>query len=205
MTGVDRRPDWLTLPNTLTLGRLVGALPLAALALGGHDRAFIAAYVVLAMTDWLDGKLAILLDQRSSLGARLDTWADAALYAALFLGLIVLQGPLLARESAWIAAALLSYLLSVGISLARYRRWPSYHTRMAKISWLLTFCAVIALFVWRLTGPLELALAAVTLTNLEGLIITAISPRWQSDVGSLYRVVRERKEHRETRKGEASR
>ncbi len=180
----------LTLPNALTMSRLIGAFVLAGIALGGHDLAFIALYCVLAMTDWLDGKLAILLDQRSTFGARLDTYADAALYAALLLGLIVLHGPLLTREAIWIAAALLSYLLSVIAALVKYHRWPSYHTRTAKTSWLLVFCAVIALFVWQLTWPLEIALTTVVLTNLECLLITLINPHWQNDVGSLYRVVK---------------
>ena len=53
-----------------------------AVAFAERPRVFLWLFLFLSATDWIDGKLAILLDQRSVLGALLDTWADAALYAA---------------------------------------------------------------------------------------------------------------------------
>ncbi|NIP95136.1 MAG: CDP-alcohol phosphatidyltransferase family protein [Akkermansiaceae bacterium] len=154
--------------------------------------AFLWLFLLLALTDWLDGKLAILLNQRSVLGPLLDSWADAALYAALLFGALWMHGETLRSEWAWVVPALATYALSTIAGFCKYKRWPSYHTRAAKTSWfLITVGAASLLGGWAL-WPLRAALAAVTPTNLEALLITGISPAWRADVTSLYHAWRDR-------------
>ena len=62
----------LTVPNALTAVRIFGSFALVWLAAAEHVESFIGLFVVLVLTDWLDGRLAILLDQRTVLGARLE-------------------------------------------------------------------------------------------------------------------------------------
>jgi cardiolipin synthase (CMP-forming) len=67
----------LTVPNALSLLRLVGVPLFLWLLLGPHED--LLAVLVLALsglTDWLDGKLARLLNQSSRLGALLDPAVD---------------------------------------------------------------------------------------------------------------------------------
>jgi cardiolipin synthase len=67
----------LTIPNLLSLLRLAGVPLFLYLLLGPQADGW--AIVVLAVggvTDWLDGKLARLLDQQSRLGALLDPTVD---------------------------------------------------------------------------------------------------------------------------------
>jgi len=181
----------LTIPNILCLIRLAGALVLVPVAWRGESELFLWLFLFFAATDWLDGKLAILLNQRSIFGARLDSWADAALYAALIFGALTMHGQALQGESLWVAAALGTYLVSTLAGFYKFKLWPSYHTRAAKTSWLLTAIAVVFLFrEWEL-WPLRLAALAVTLTNIEAFLITLISPQWRSDVTSIYHVLRD--------------
>jgi phosphatidylglycerophosphate synthase len=181
----------LTIPNLLCLVRLVGSFILIPIAWQGRNEVFLWCFIFLAMTDWVDGKLAILLNQRTVLGARLDSWADAALYAALLFGLVTLYGDTLRAELAWIATALVTYLISTVAGFWKYKCWPSYHTRAAKTSWFLTGLAVIALFVEWAIWPLRVAAVAVTLTNIEAIFITIISPAWRADVTSVYHAWRD--------------
>lgn len=181
----------LTIPNLLCLVRLVGSFILIPIAWQGRNEFFLWCFIFLAMTDWVDGKLAILLNQRTVLGARLDSWADAALYAALLFGVVTLYGDTLRSELAWIASALVTYLISTVAGFWKYKRWPSYHTRAAKTSWFLTGFAVIALFVEWALWPLRVAAVAVTLTNIEAILITIISPAWRADVTSVYHAWRD--------------
>jgi len=196
----------LTVPNLLCFVRLLGSFVLIPIALEGHNETFPWLFIFLAMTDWFDGKLAILLNQRTVLGARLDSWADAALYAALLFGVVVMYGDTLRSELAWIAVAVTGYLLSVVAGLWKYRRWPSYHTRAAKTSWFLTAVAVVALFIDWALWPLRVAAVAVSITNLESLLITAISPAWRADVTSVFHAWRDRMQEEEglSRTGSAS-
>ena len=118
----------LTVPNLLCVIRLVGSFVLIAIAWLDQQEVFLWFFLFLAMTDWLDGKLAILLNQRSVFGARLDSWADATLYAALLVGTVMMYGATLRSELAWIIPALTTYLISTAAGLWKYQRWPSYHT-----------------------------------------------------------------------------
>lgn len=182
-----------TVPNLLCMVRLGGAFVLVAVAWLDLPQVFLWGFLFLAMTDWLDGKLAILLDQRSVFGARLDSWADAALYLALLAGLVIFYGEILRQELAWVAPALASYGVSTAAGFWKYRRWPSYHTRSAKTSWFLSLVGVLSLFNdWSL-WPFRIALAGITLTNLEAIAITAISPTWRADVTSIYHAWRDTK------------
>lgn len=181
----------LTVPNILCLIRLIGSFVLIPIAWLGQNEVFLWCFLFLAMTDWVDGKLAILLNQRSVFGARLDSWADAALYTALLLGAIILYSSTLRSELGWFIPPLATYMISTAAGFWKYQRWPSYHTRAAKTCWFLIMVGATGLFLdWSL-WPLRLALAAVAMTNLEALLITAISPVWQVDVTSIYHAWRD--------------
>ena len=78
----------LTLPNALSLLRLLGVPVFLWLVLGLHQD--VVAFLLLAVsgaTDWLDGYLARRLGQVSRIGALLDPLADRLYIAATVLGL----------------------------------------------------------------------------------------------------------------------
>jgi cardiolipin synthase len=81
-------PGALSLPNLLTIGRIV-AVPVICLlvVLGGPVWGTLAflLYVAAAASDWLDGYLARKLNQGSPLGRMLDPIADKLLVGALLI------------------------------------------------------------------------------------------------------------------------
>ncbi len=183
----------LTIPNVLCLIRLVGAGVLIVLALNGQPYVFLGLYLFLVATDWVDGKLARWLDQRSVFGARLDSAADASLYTALLLGCLWLKWDVLQHEIGWILPAVASYALTSGVGLWRFGRWPSYHTRGAKSTWLLITIGVVCLVGGWALWPLRIAMLAVMLTNVEATLISFTLRQWRADVPSLYHAWRIRK------------
>lgn len=181
----------LTVPNILCFIRLGGSVVLLPIALAGRNDVFLWLFLFLAMTDWFDGKLAYLLNQRTVIGARLDSWADAALYAALLFGIAIMYTELIAQELIWFLPPIIAYVISTTAGFIKYGRWPSYHTRAAKTCWFLVGVGAIALFAdWSL-WPLRIALSAATLTNLEAIAITLVSPYWRADVTSIYHAWRD--------------
>lgn len=181
---------WLTVPNVLCVIRLVGSVGVVLVALAGHPRYFLFGYLFLALTDWLDGKLAVWLKQQTPLGAILDSLADVAMYASLLIGAVWLKGPILLAEIWWIGVALAAYAAAITAGLLKFHRLPSYHTLIAKFSAFLVLVAMICLFVDGSIWPLRIASAVVALGNLEGIAITCILPVWKADVWSLYHVLR---------------
>lgn len=82
--------SWL--PNSLTIGRIAGALVCAVSILSGRPGLALTAFVLAALTDLLDGWLARALDAISAFGAWLDPIADKLL-AGLVLAALSLQSP----------------------------------------------------------------------------------------------------------------
>lgn len=66
----------LTVPNLISMLRLALVPVFAVLIIGSHDVAALLVLAFSALTDWLDGLAARLLDQVSKLGQVLDPAAD---------------------------------------------------------------------------------------------------------------------------------
>ena len=155
MTGADKslagtaadsapRPRLLTLPNALTLSRIV-TVPLLAFLLWwpdwelGYGLAF-ALYCLMGITDYFDGYLARSSGAVSKLGQFLDPIADKIMIAAVILVLAaqgILRGPyvgdahviaglvILVREIA--VSGLREFLseLRVSIPVSRLAKWKT--------------------------------------------------------------------------------
>lgn len=194
MTHDPRTESIWTIPNAVSALRLLGLAPLLWAAHGGHRNLLLVILAVLLVSDWVDGKLAARLDQRTEFGARLDSAVDAAMYTAIALSLWWLEGATVRRELPWFVAAIGSWGISVVVSLARFRRMPSYHTLGAKASWLVVGATVL---IWIGIGDARAvpwALGLVTLTNLEAIAIGFALPGWRADVPTLVSALRLRRE-----------
>ncbi len=177
----------LTVPNLFSAIRFLGSPVLIILAWAQLPVWCLGGFVLLALTDWLDGKLATRLHQETTVGAKLDSIADATFYGCGLLAMLRLEWSLMVGEVVWIGLAVLSYLLSLVASFAKFRKMPSYHTRMAKVSWLLSSVAVAAILLDWSIWPLRVAMAGVLVTNLEATAITFVLDQWQVNVLSLRR------------------
>ena len=108
----------LTVPNLLSLLRLAGVPLFLWLLLGPRaDGWALVVLMVGGVTDWLDGKLARLLDQYSALGALLDPAVDRLYILA---ALVALGGRGLVPW--WAVAALVARDAVLGACLVVLRR-----------------------------------------------------------------------------------
>lgn len=180
----------LNIPNVLSLLRLLLSPVLVTLAWRDQPDACLVLFLFLFLTDWLDGKLAWLLNQCTEFGAKLDSVADVTFYSCTFLALLLLRFNLLCQEVLWLIPALLSYPLNVALAWYKFRHFPAYHTRLAKTSWLLVGIAVITTLASGPIWPLRLAAACVLITNLEQMAITWLLTKPRVDVRWIGSVLR---------------
>jgi CDP-diacylglycerol--glycerol-3-phosphate 3-phosphatidyltransferase len=131
----------------------------------GHRTAFLIILLILLFSDWVDGRLASLLDQRSVLGARLDSVADWLLYAALGLSVWWLEEAVVRERIVW----------------------------FAKAAWLVAGTGTVIWVMFGQAAAVPWVLAFVTLTNLEAVAIGFVLPQWQADVSSLRHALRLRR------------
>jgi cardiolipin synthase len=86
--AADPEERILTIPNGLSVLRLLGVPLFLWLVLGPHlDAWAVALMIASAATDWLDGKIARALNQQSRLGEALDPAADRLYIAATLVAL----------------------------------------------------------------------------------------------------------------------
>ncbi len=120
----DRIVTW---PNALSAARLAGVPVFLWLVIGPRTATadIIAAGILglAGITDWLDGKLARMLNQTSRLGQVLDPAADRLYIAATVVALAV-RGII----PWWLFAVLAARELFVGMSLVLLRRRTPYGT-----------------------------------------------------------------------------
>lgn len=178
----------VTIPNMICFARLTGSFVLFAFAVVGWRVPFVVLFIVLSLSDWIDGKLARWLHQRSDFGARLDSFADAALYAGLIGGALLLSWQTLQSELIWITIGVSSYALTTGAGIWKYGRIPSYHTYGAKATqWFALLAGGFVILGWSV-WPMRIAMIALTLTNLEATAITYVLKEWRADVLTLFHV-----------------
>lgn len=114
-TTADR---WLTVPNVLSVLRVLTVPLFLYLLLGPHEDVWaIVLLAVSGFTDWLDGKLARWLNQYSTLGAMLDPVADRLYILATLVAFVI-------RDIFpwWAAALLVLKDVAVGLCLPLLRR-----------------------------------------------------------------------------------
>ena len=118
----DRIVTW---PNALSAARLLGVPVFLWLVIGPRTATtdLIAAGILglAGITDWLDGKLARMLNQQSRLGQILDPAADRLYIAATIIALAV-RGII----PWWLFAAIAGRELIVGVALLVLQRRTAY-------------------------------------------------------------------------------
>jgi CDP-diacylglycerol--glycerol-3-phosphate 3-phosphatidyltransferase len=192
------RTPFLTIPNLLSMTRLVVILPELYFASIGNAPAFLSLLCLALFTDSIDGAIARRLKQDSVVGAQLDSLGDLATYSTLPICAWLLWPDIIRRESVFVTMAIFSYVLPVIVGLARYRRVTSYHTWGAKLSAVLMGAAVLVLFLDWSPWPFRIFTPVAALAGLEEIAITFTLPVWRANVPSLRHAMRIRRERTES-------
>ncbi len=120
----DRIVTW---PNALSAARLAGVPVFLWLVIGPRtteaDLVAVGILALAGLSDWLDGKLARMLNQTSRLGQVLDPAADRLYIAATIIALAV-RGII----PWWLLSAIAARELCVGMALLVLRRRTPYGT-----------------------------------------------------------------------------
>ena len=140
----------LTVPNVLSIIRLIGVpIFLYVLLVLEADWWAFAILVLSGVTDWLDGKLARLLDQSSKLGALLDPLVDRLYTVATIVGFVI-RGLL----PWWVAALLIGRDLVLALTLSVYKRRNLPPPDVIYLGKAATF-ALMSAFPWVLVGQAD--------------------------------------------------
>ena len=156
---------------------------------------FIAVLLFAEFTDVLDGFLARVLNQKTTMGARLDSWGDFVIYTTIAICAWILWPDILQRESLYFTIIVLSFTLPALIGFIKFHRFTSYHTWSVKFAVLITVISYILLFTGLLDWPFRVAAAICVFAALEEIAITLLIHHEHVDVRNIWLAIKYRREN----------
>jgi CDP-diacylglycerol--glycerol-3-phosphate 3-phosphatidyltransferase len=171
----------------------VSAPVLLLVAWEGATAFFLALFGLGLISDVADGVIARRYGLESDLGARLDQWADFALWLAFPLGVWWLWPEVIAREAPYVILAIVCLLLPTAVAYAKYRAVPGYHTWSAKLGSVMMGISVPLLLLFDAPWPFRITAVYQVVCAIDELGITYFSDRCRHDVPSLLHAARDRR------------
>jgi CDP-diacylglycerol--glycerol-3-phosphate 3-phosphatidyltransferase len=185
----------VTVPNIISIGRLLAVPVLVILSHAGHGDAFLALLAVSLLSDSIDGVIARRLHQVTDFGAQLDSWADLANFASLPLCCWWLWPGVVERQAPYITTVIVSYVAPVLFSVIKFGHLPSYHSWGAKLTTVGIGASALLLFgPWRMEGPFRVFAVLAVAVACEELAISVVLRRWQVNVPTVWHAWRIRRQ-----------
>lgn len=156
------------------------------LSFTGHTVAALWVFAIAASTDWVDGLLARVLDQRSKLGGILDPIADKALMLTALVALVY------AGALPWWLLGLLVFRdgwMGIGALMVRHKRLeiPTAPSRIGKYATLAMTSTVVLALAARAVGDSPRLEAYTAVTGfLAGLCVAASTVQYFHRYGYLF-------------------
>jgi len=182
----------ITLPNLISSIRFVTAPLMLWLAWHGFGLAFMMVLALAFLSDVLDGLVARLSGQTTRFGAMLDSWADLATYLSIGFGSWWLWPDIVHREDLFLYAIVACYLIPASLAMVKFDTYTSYHTWMTKIAAAAIGLSLYPLFLGGPAWPFEIAVLIYVIAALEEVAITLTLDTVQSNVRSIWHVLRQR-------------
>ena len=186
------RENIFTIPNFLSLYRLLAFPGILYLIVARKESLFGVFLVINLVTDILDGFLARILKQRTELGARLDSAADDLTYTLAIIGIFVFKQEVMIPHLESFIIFVIFLVLPILLSLIKFGRLPSFHLYSTKVGGYVEGFFFILLFTGHFFEPFYYFMVIWgILASLEHIAIQAILPEMRSDVRGLLWVLKE--------------
>ncbi len=181
----------ITIPNILSSYRIIIFPYILYLALTGQEQFFALFLCINLITDVLDGFIARNFNQKTEIGAKLDSTADVGTYILAFMGVYLFKFNEFAQHPYPILVFLFLYLTFHLVSFLKFGRNPSLHTYLFKSTGWLQGIFFFVLFTSGFTVWFYyLAVLWGIVACIEELIIIMILPKPTSNVKGLYWVLK---------------
>jgi phosphatidylglycerophosphate synthase len=163
--------NWVNIPNTLSLSRLV-FLPLLYIFLWKEQiTTFFVSFSILGSTDFFDGYLARKWNQVTRLGKNLDTIADMFFYISVAYFLWVLSPEAIITNRPLLIVTFSVYALTFLVPLIKFKKAYTIHTRLLKSNAFFVYIMMILSSIMSTTFILSVILIIFLIGFLEEILI----------------------------------
>ena len=193
---MSKFPPWrFTIPNVLSLFRVVATPVLILFIILKAETAFAWLIAIAFFTDILDGWIARKFNQHSAIGSVLDSTGDTLTVLTGVVGLGIFKTSFFTQYISLLWVVLGLHLLQLALALWRYHKPSAFHSYAAKVSAFAIGFFIIGTFHFGFYLPLfYVALILLAIDAIEESILVFLLPEWKSDVKGIWWVLRARSE-----------
>ena len=179
----------INVPNFLSLSRVL-FIPLLLFFVHNEMRlAFLIAYLLVASTDFFDGKIARKFNQCTQLGKVLDSYCDLILYLSTAYFIYILYPEQIIPVLPLLYVLIGVIILSLIVSFIKIRKVVMMHTLLLKLPSALLFVYVLFSYFYSTPIALGIIICVYMLGFIESIIIFIKYGDVNPDSKSMFHVV----------------
>jgi phosphatidylglycerophosphate synthase len=188
------KKEYLTVPNFLSLSRVLFIPLLLFFIFRGMELAFLITYLLVVSTDFFDGKIARRFNQCTEIGKILDSYCDLILYLSSAYFIYMLHREQILPNLPLLYILIGTIVLSIIVSLIKNKKVIMMHTWLLKIPAGLLFFYM--LFSYFISTPyaLTFVISVYLLGFIESIIIFIKYGDVDPDSKSMFHVILNEKE-----------
>ncbi len=183
----------MNIPNILSLTRIVMAPFLLLSSYFGSELLFFLFFILMLVSDVLDGYIARKLHQCSKMGSQLDSIGDYITYMSIPFATWWLWPEIIKEEALYILLALVLFFIPGVVARMKFGVMVAYHTWLTKFTAVVMSLALIIILFTHENTFFHLALIVLFLEAVESLLITSYLKSPRENVKSLWHVYRDKR------------
>jgi phosphatidylglycerophosphate synthase len=189
-----------TIPNYLSLSRIVLLPILFVFAILEMRLAFFIAYILIASTDFFDGLIARRFNQKSPIGSQMDSIADVPFYISTAYFIYKLYPQYLKPNMTLLFVGLAVVAISFLISVIMFKKPFMMHTSIMRLPSLLVFFFMVFSYFFDTTYFLSAILIIYIIGFLEEILIFFVYGLVDPDSKSIFHIKKdlEKEDEKET-------
>lgn len=187
----------LTIPNILSLYRLFIFPVIVLMIVLQLETVFAILLVISLNTDVWDGWIARRFNQKTQIGARIDSLADIGMYITALSGIMVFKLDEIGADAWLFFVFVICYVIVIVSPLIKFGKIQSFHLYSIKIAGYLQGFFFILLFFFGYKPVYFYFMVNISLMAfIENLVIQLLIPEMRSDLKGLFWVLKDFKEKR---------
>ena len=193
-----KKKEFWTIPNLITLYRLLMVPVILYFAISGREKLFAVFLVINLISDIIDGYIARRFKMESEIGAKLDSFADNFNYVLAIIGFFIFKMDDLRPHLVSLIIFISMLLLTVIVPLIKFGKFPSFHLYVTKIGGYIQGAFFICLFTVGFITPFYYFMIIWGMLGaVECIAIDMVIPEMRSNIKGLYWVLKERRAEKE--------
>ena len=187
------KKEYLTVPNLLTVSRVVFLPLLYAFVLLDMRLAFLITFTILGSTDFFDGLIARKFNLVSAIGKMLDSIADMFFYISIAWFFYRLYPEYLSPNMGLLIAFFSVYFLSFVVSTIYCKKPIMMHTSILRYNAVLVYALVISSYFVNTTYFISVILVIFMIGFVEEMFIFVKFGQVDPDTPSIFTLIKEKK------------